>query len=285
MIGSKLRVILLTQGGCELAINRLLDLDCIEIAGIFLETSTVKHRSLRERISRSVRYDGFVETVLKLLRKLGGKNGSLDGRIATLNASRGRLREIAEQHRVPFHPLGDYHCQQSIELMRSARADLGVLLGTNILRESVFQIPRLGSINLHQGLAPYYRGGPSVFWELFNDEREVGLTIHYVAPKVDTGDIILQRTIPLEYDYTYQLNHQAFIDDYCEKLKMPCANLLADAVSMIADGTALRIAQEPGLGKRYRLPTKEQKDELRRRLRERRHQRDYPLAQGINIGD
>lgn len=285
MSGSKLRVIVLTQGGSEVAINRLLNLDCVEVAGIFVETNTVRYRSLRERFSRSIRYDGFVQTTFKLAHKFRGKHGSLGGKVAALSASRARLREIAEKHRAPFYVLDDYHSQQSIALMRATESDLGILLGTNILRESVFQIPRLGSINLHQGLAPYYRGGPSVFWELCNGERQVGLTVHYVAPKVDTGDIVLQRTIPLEYDYSYQLNYQAFIDDYCEKLKLPCANLLADAVSMIADGTAVRIPQEPNVGKRYRLPTKAQKDELRRRLRERRKQRNYAVAQEISIGD
>ena len=284
MSGTKLRVIVLTQGGSEIAVNRLLDLDCVELAGIFVETNTVRYRSLHERISRSIRYDGFVQTILKLARKVSGKHRSLSGRIATLAASRDRLREIAERHRAPFYALDDYHSQHSITLMRAAESDLGILLGTNILRESVFQIPRLGSINLHQGFAPYYRGGPSVFWELSNGEREVGLTVHYVAPKVDTGDIVLQRTIPLEYDYSYQLNYQAFIDDYCEKLKLPCATLLADAVSMIADGTAARIPQDSNLGQRYRLPTKAQKDQLRRRLRERQ-QGTYAAAQGISIGD
>ncbi len=73
--------------------------------------------------------------------------------------------------------------------MKSADADLGILYGTNIIKETVFSVPKLGSINIHQGLAPLYRGGPTVFWELFNDEKEVGITVHFVAAKVDTCDI------------------------------------------------------------------------------------------------
>ncbi len=81
----------------------------------------------------------------------------------------------------------------------------------NIIKESVFSIPRFGSINIHQGLAPIYRGGPTVFWELFNGENEIGITVHFVAPKVDTGDIILQKTLPLEYDFSrYELNFENF---------------------------------------------------------------------------
>ena len=134
---------------------------------------------------------------------------------------------LKEESRFTLSPTTTH---DSIELMRQANADLGVVLGTNILKESVFTIPRRGSINLHQGLAPYYRGCPAIFWELFNGEREIGLTIHFVESKVDTGEIILQRTVPLEYDYSYGLNYEAFISDYRQKLIVPCANLVAEAV-------------------------------------------------------
>jgi folate-dependent phosphoribosylglycinamide formyltransferase PurN len=266
----RLRVIVLTQGGCELAIRRLAALECAEIAGIFIETDIVRRRSLREKIARSIRYDGYVGTAAKLARKMVGAGGTYDSDINAIRNSLEGLRAIAEARDIPLHFVANYNTEDAMTLMRTADADLGVVLGTNILKEAVFKIPRLGSINLHQGLAPYYRGGPSVFWELFNGEREVGLTVHYVASKVDTGDIVLQRTVPLEYDYACRLDYEAFIDDYRRKLQIPCANLVAQAVRMIAEGTASPRPQEPGLGKRYRLPIKKEKDELRRRLRERR---------------
>ena len=59
--------------------------------------------------------------------------------------------------------LPNYQAEEAMGLMRAAEADLGIVWGTNILKECVFRIPRLGSINIHQGLTPYYRGGPPVF--------------------------------------------------------------------------------------------------------------------------
>jgi methionyl-tRNA formyltransferase len=88
---------------------------------------------------------------------------------------------------------------------------LGILYGTNIIKESVFGIPRLGSINLTKDSRRVYRGGPTVFWELFNDEKELGITIILSAAKVDTGDIILQKTLALVYDFTrYGLDLKGF---------------------------------------------------------------------------
>ncbi|HZM86282.1 MAG TPA: formyltransferase family protein [Blastocatellia bacterium] len=285
MSEQRLRVIVLSHGGCELAVKRLLELERVELAGIFVETDILRRRSLRERVVRSIRYDGLFGTISKPVRKVLGMGGVYDEGIRAISLSRDHLREIAEENRTPLHFVANYHSDESIKLLNSAGADLGVVLGTNILKESVFTIPRLGSINLHQGLAPYYRGGPSIFWELLNGEHEVGLTVHRVASKVDTGDIIVQRTVPLEYDDSYQLNYEAFINDYRQRLKVPCANLVAEAVRMIAEGTAAPWPQETSIGTRYRLPTKKEKDELRRRLRYRRRQRGYAVAQKVNGGD
>ena len=156
--------------------------------------------------------------------------------------------------------------------MRGTQADLGVIYGTNIVRESVFRIPRLGSINLHQGLAPFYRGGPPVFWELYNGEREVGLTVHFVEAKVDTGAILLQEAVPLAYDDTHGDDFEAFIEAYTARLRARSAELVARAVELIAEGSYDARAQDTTQGKRYRLPTKREKDELRRRLRARRRE-------------
>ena len=281
----KLRVIVLTHGGCELAVQKLLDLQEVELAAIFVETNVLRRRPLREKLARSIRYDGYLATAQKLARKTLQIGGSTDQDSEAIAISRDQLQRLAKENGVRLNLVENYHSEESLALLREASADLGLLLGTNILRESVFQVPRLGSINLHQGLAPYYRGGPSVFWELFNGEREIGLTIHAVAPKVDTGDIIVQRTLPLEYDYSYGLDYEAFIADFRRKLQLPCANLIVDAVRLLANGSAAPVPQDASRGTRYRLPTKKEKDELRRRLRERRRQVGYSFAEKVNSGD
>jgi methionyl-tRNA formyltransferase len=269
MIDGKLRVIVLTHGGTEKALEHLLALDNVEIRGIFIETEPERRRGLRERVERSLRYDGCRATVSKLARKALHKLARAP-REAGGPGNRDRLCEIAAAAHVPIHLVASYHSAQAMESMRAADADLGIVLGTNILKESVFDIPRLGSINLHQGLAPFYRGGPPVFWELFNGESEVGLTVHFVAAKVDTGEIVLQETVPLSYDYSYELDFESFIEEYRRQLADRSASLVAEAVRQIAAGTFVTRAQDTSLGKRYRLPIKKEKDELRRRLRGRR---------------
>ncbi len=92
-----------------------------------------------------------------------------------------------------------------------------------------------------------------------------------MAAKVDTGDIILQKTLPLEYDFSrYDLDYESFLRDYRASLKEPSVRMIAEAVKLIADGNVRRIKQDTSLGKRYRLPTKSEKNALLRVLKKRK---------------
>ena len=270
----KLKVIVLTHGGAERFLELLSDVEEVEIAGVFVETIIDKKRGSLEKLKRSIRYDGVIPT----FRKFGLKRINVNGRGRhvenELGAVQSGLIERAAALKVPLIKVDNYHSAQAINAMREADADLGILYGTNIVKESVFAIPRMGSINIHQGLAPYYRGGPTVFWELLNGEKEVGITVHFVAAMVDTGDIIRQTTVPLDYDFSaYGTNYEQFLQDFRTSLVEPSARLLVDAVRQIAAGSETRIPQDTTLGKRYKLPTKSEKDELLRVLTKRQKAR------------
>jgi folate-dependent phosphoribosylglycinamide formyltransferase PurN len=270
MSDKKLKVVVLTHGGAERLLRLLSALENIEIVGVFIETVTEPRRTLRQKLKRSIRYDGFW-TTLRKFGKVFGRNTVGADDLEAISKSRDALEKSANELKIPVYKVENYHADSAINLLKEINPDLGILYGTNIIKESVFSIPRLGSINIHQGLAPIYRGGPTVFWELFNGETEIGITVHFVAAKVDTGDIILQKTLPLEYDFSrYGLNYEDFLRDFRAGLKEPSAQLLAEAVNLIAEGKEQRIKQDTSLGKRYRLPTKTEKDALLRVLRKRK---------------
>jgi hypothetical protein len=161
----KLRVIVLTHGGAESLLGNLSKLDSVEVAGVFVETEENRRvYGLREKLRRSIRYEGYAATAMRGLSLLAGRNGSRRDWGDRIRESQQSLGQSATDLGMPIHFLSNYHTEEAIGLMRAAEADLGIVWGTNILKECVFRIPRLGSINIHQGLAPYYRGGPPVFW-------------------------------------------------------------------------------------------------------------------------
>jgi folate-dependent phosphoribosylglycinamide formyltransferase PurN len=269
-----MRVIVLTHGDAAPLLERLAALDEVAVAGVFVETDIVRRRSLAEKIRRSIRYEGCLRTMAKPVRAIARRAAVLIGRVvpgsrahatnAPAPADGRRVRDI------PVHRVARYDDDASLARMREAQADLAISWGTGILPPAVFELPRLGTINLHQGHTPFYRGGPSVFWELFNAEPQVGLTIHYVAAAVDAGDVVLQQLVPLTYDYDrFGTRFEAFLDEIRTELRARGADLMVEAVRRIANGTATRERQDISLGRRYRLPTRVEQDALRRKLRQR----------------
>ena len=71
-----------------------------------------------------------------------------------------------------------------------------------ILRKALLELPELGFVNFHAGKLPYYRGRNVINWAIINNETSIGLTAHYLDQGIDTGDIILQRTLPIEWEDT-----------------------------------------------------------------------------------
>ena len=288
MSSRKLKVIVLTHGGVIRLLELLFAIETVEIAGVFLETQITPKRSLRQKIERSIRYDGYWETFRKFTDKFLGRGTDGAEEARTIHTRQDELEKFAADNSIPFFKVENFHHPAALDLIRQTNAELGILYGTNIIKESVFSIPKRGSINLHQGLAPFYRGGPTVFWELFNGENEVGITVHYVAAKVDTGDIILQKTVPLEYDFSrYGLDYQSFLRDYRASLVEPSMQMVAEAVKLISEGREARTKQDTSFGRRYRLPVKSEKDALLRILRKRqkknyRHNSDGDSETGLS---
>lgn len=165
--------------------------------------------------------------------------------------------------------VSDFHDEECRAALRERAPDLGVLAGTYILRPEVFEIPRLGCINLHSGKAPEYRGAAPAFWELYNGEREVGITVHRVVASLDAGAIIAQETFPL--DSAPLEDPTAYIARYRREVLRPNGvRMVVQAVADIARGTARECAQDPSRAAMYRTPGHREVRELRRRVGARR---------------
>ena len=146
------------------------------------------------------------------------------------------LREKASEAKVDFLVEKNVNSESFASRLRGYGADLFVSMSFDqILRRPLFSLPRLGTINCHAGKLPFYRGRNVLNWALINDEKEFGITVHYVDDGVDTGDIILQSLHPISDvdDYGTLLN-RAFAE---------CPIILHQAIQLLHSGTAKRIPQ------------------------------------------
>lgn len=84
--------------------------------------------------------------------------------------------------------------------LRSYNADLQIVVAFRMLPEVVWNMPRLGTFNLHASLLPQYRGAAPINWAVMNGDTETGATTFMLKHEIDTGDIILQQRIPIAED-------------------------------------------------------------------------------------
>ena len=84
-----------------------------------------------------------------------------------------------------------------IEQLRAWKADLQVVVAFRMLPEIVWNMPPLGTFNLHASLLPQYRGAAPINWAIINGETETGVTTFFLTHEIDTGHIILQERISI----------------------------------------------------------------------------------------
>ncbi|GGA97258.1 methionyl-tRNA formyltransferase [Macrococcus hajekii] len=105
-----------------------------------------------------------------------------------------------------------------------------------LLPEVLLNTPELGCINVHASLLPKYRGGAPIHYAIINGESETGVSIMYMAKKLDAGDVISQRAIPIEQHDNVGSLH--------DKLSALGVTLLLETLPSIIDGTNARTPQD-----------------------------------------
>ncbi|MEM1218314.1 MAG: methionyl-tRNA formyltransferase [Bacteroidota bacterium] len=88
------------------------------------------------------------------------------------------------------------------EELRSLQADLQVVVAFRMLPESVWDMPPLGTFNLHGSILPKFRGAAPIHWAVIRGERETGVTTFFIRHEIDTGDVLLRKTLPIGPDET-----------------------------------------------------------------------------------
>jgi methionyl-tRNA formyltransferase len=152
---------------------------------------------------------------------------------------------------IPHHNKAE--CEQ---LLKEVKPDLIVLGGTRIIRPNIFTLARDGALNTHPGLLPHVRGSASVAWSIYYD-IPIGCTCHFIDASIDTGDIVLQRTIPVRRGDTYEKLVRETIT--------LAGMLMTEALQQYAAGTLKRTPQ-PKEGSTYQVMPPELVAEVKARL-------------------
>lgn len=117
-----------------------------------------------------------------------------------------------------------------IDELRRLKADLQVVVAFRMLPEAVWQMPPLGTMNLHGSLLPKYRGAAPINWAIIRGETETGVTTFLLQHEIDTGDLLFQEKIPIAENDT--------AGDVHDRMMEVGAHLLLRSVQALESGAA-----------------------------------------------
>ena len=124
---------------------------------------------------------------------------------------------------------------QFLDELKSLHADLQVVVAFRMLPEVVWNMPRMGTINVHGSLLPQYRGAAPINWAVINGETETGVTTFKLKHEIDTGDILMQESFPIGENETAGEVH--------DRMKDIGAQLLVKTVRGLVEGTIHETSQ------------------------------------------
>jgi methionyl-tRNA formyltransferase len=139
------------------------------------------------------------------------------------------VKEVALRYRVPVLQPTNLKSPEFLTELRSYEATLQIVVAFRMLPESVWNMPPLGTFNLHASLLPQYRGAAPINWAILHGERETGLTTFFIRQEIDTGDMLFQEKEPITDEDT--------AGTLSERLRQKGAELVLKTVRMIESGT------------------------------------------------
>lgn len=112
------------------------------------------------------------------------------------------VKDYAVSQGLPVLQPTNLKSPEFIEELRSYKANLQIVVAFRMLPEMVWDMPEIGTFNLHASLLPQYRGAAPIHWAVINGEEETGVTTFFLKHEIDTGNIIMQEKEPIHSDDT-----------------------------------------------------------------------------------
>lgn len=152
-----------------------------------------------------------------------------------MQLSQSAVKQFAVQHGLKVLQPVKLKDPLFIEELQSLHADVQVVVAFRMLPEQVWNMPPMGTINLHASLLPKYRGAAPINWAIINGENETGITTFKLQHAIDTGDVLMRLKIPIRLDESAGELH--------DEMKVLGAQLIYDTLMGYCNGELKPIPQ------------------------------------------
>jgi methionyl-tRNA formyltransferase len=168
------------------------------------------------------------------------------------------IAQLAKAYGIPYEHVANPNQPEFIAGLERRAPELMVSVACPyILKEKILSIPPRGCINIHHAPLPRYKGMMPTFWQLFHGERQLGVTIHYMAAKVDEGDALLQDSLAVTPGES--------LHELIRRSKRHGAHCVARALRSIQSNEAVAVPMDHAQGSYFTFPRREEALEFRRR--------------------
>ena len=152
--------------------------------------------------------------------KMGGRGGK--------KLLESAVKKCAVKHGIPVLQPEKFRNEDFLTELRALKADLQIIVAFRMLPAVVWDMPRLGTFNLHGSLLPKYRGAAPINWAVIRGELETGCTTFFLKHEIDTGDILLRHRMPIGPNDTAGIVH--------DRMMLEGAELVLQTVQLIQSG-------------------------------------------------
>jgi methionyl-tRNA formyltransferase len=168
------------------------------------------------------------------------------------------LEQLAGAYAIPFQKIGNPNAAEFVESVRGRSTDVIVSVACPyILKESLLSLPPMGCVNIHHAPLPRYKGMMPTFWQMFHGEKSVGVTVHFMAEKVDEGAALLQEQLAIEPGET--------LDHLIRRSKRHGAHCMARVLHQLKANSQVASPFDSSISSYFTFPTIAEIQEFHRR--------------------
>lgn len=147
------------------------------------------------------------------------------------------VKQFALANRLPILQPEKLKSPEFLEILQSWAPDIQVVVAFRMLPEKIWSFPPMGTLNVHGSLLPQYRGAAPINWAIINGEKETGVTTFQLQHSIDTGDILLQESIPISENMTAGELHDTMMEVGASLLVKTLHGLIQKTIHPIAQAS------------------------------------------------
>jgi len=250
VIDKKLRILFITQEDpfyVKVFFEEFFKLykDKSNILGVVI-CPTMNKKSLLKLVKQMLDFYGFRDFLIIL------------SRFITLKTAKENLRQLCAHNQIPVYKEKNINGDTFIKHWQNKSIDVIVSVAApQIFKKNLLDLPKWGCINIHHAKLPHYRGMMPNFWQMYYSEKNAGISVHKINQRIDEGEIILQKEVPL-------VEQNESLDSLIKRTKRIGAHCIIEALELIRDDRVAYLAYHKENGSYFSFPSKAQVKEFRR---------------------